>query len=149
MMLFAFYSISTVSCTKTGNVKTTVYDTTTQILKDTVWENTTKNPIVGLWVGTFKIDGDATDSFYYSFDIDSNYRVITTAIAAAGNSSSSDGPWQLNGTTFTCTLTQLGLPSDVQAVTAVYDSVAGTLSGQNNYIQGSGLNTTFLLLRVQ
>lgn len=145
---------SVFSCSKTNNVKTTVYDTTTQIikdttvLKDTVWERTARNPIVGLWVGTFKVDGDAVDSFYYSFAIDSNGQMISIDADAAGNSASGAGPWHLNGTTFTASLNALGAPGNVQGVTATYDSVGGTLSGQNNYTEGSGLNTNFYLIRV-
>ena len=128
LTLAFFYAISTVSCTKTNNVKTTLYDTTTQIFKDTtvindtVWEKTAKNPIVGLWVGTFKVNGDAVDSFYYSFAIDSNGMMITADINAS-SSSSSAGPWHLNGTTFTATLTALNgiTPESVQAVTATYE----------------------------
>jgi hypothetical protein len=109
-----------------------------------------KNPIVGLWVGTYKAVGDAVDSFYYSYDITSNGRMISAAIGPTNNSTSSAGPWQLSGTNFTATLTTLdaGSPLYVQAVTAVYDSIAGTISGQAVFTQGSGGNATFLLQRV-
>jgi hypothetical protein len=145
------------SCTKTNNVTTTNYDTTTLVFKDTVvnkdtvYETTHQNPIVGLWVGTYKvIGGNQADSFYYSFTIDSNNTMITTAIAST-SSAASAGPWQLSGTNFTGTVTQLdgGSPVYVQAITAVYDSTGGTLTGQVLPTQGSGLSGTFLLLRVQ
>jgi hypothetical protein len=145
------------SCTKTTNVTTTVHDTTTLVYKDTVvnkdtvYETRHKNPIVGLWIGTYKvIGGNQADSFYYSFTIDSNSTMITTAINST-SSAASAGPWQLSGTNFTGSVTQLngGSPVYVQAITAVYDSTAGTLTGQVLVTTGSGLNGTFLLLRVQ
>jgi hypothetical protein len=140
------------ACTKTDNVKTTVYDTVTQVFKDTTVVRDTiyskaKNPIVGLWVGNFKVDGDVVDSFYQSYTIQANGQVITTDIAG-GSSASAQGPWQLNGTTFTASLNALDVSHTVQTVNAVYDSVAGTLSGAVNYTVGSGYNTTILLYRV-
>jgi hypothetical protein len=152
-----------VSCTKVSNVKppagdsTVVQDTTiirdTTVVKDTtvVRDTVHLNPIVGLWVGTYKvIGGVATDSFYYSFDIQANGRVITTAIGGTSNSISSAGPWQLSGTAFTSTLTTLGnvTPENVQAVTAAYDSTAGTLTGTAIFTQGIGQNSTFYMIRV-
>lgn len=144
------------SCTKTNNVTTTQYDTTTQVfkdttvIKDTVWERTPRNPIVGLWVGTWKTSASSTDSAYYSFAIDSNGMMTTTSIATAGNADAAVGPWQLNGTTFTATVTQLsgGTTMYVQNCTAIYDSVAGTLTGTSTFIEGSGSNQTFLLFRI-
>ena len=146
--LLVLFFCSIFSCTKTNNVKTTVYDTTTVVVRDTVYQTSARNPIVGLWIGTFKVDGDATDSFYYSFNIDANGQMISLDADAAGNSASGAGPWQLNGTAFTASLNALDAPGNVQGIAASYDSVGGTLSGQNNYTQGSGLNTTFLLFRV-
>jgi hypothetical protein len=145
-----FALLSIMSCTKTNNVKTTVYDTTTVVVRDTTYQTSPRNPIVGLWVGTFKPDGDAIDSFYFSLAINSNGMLISSDINASASSSSA-GPWQLTGTAFTATLTALNgvTPESVQALTATYDSVAGTLSGNCNYTQGSGLNINFLLLRVQ
>jgi hypothetical protein len=146
-----------ISCTKTNNVKTTVYDTITQIFKDTtvardtVYQTSPKNPIVGLWVGTYKQQGgNAADSFYYSFTINSNGTMISTAIGPTGSSTSTAGSWQLAGTNFTATVTQLdaGSPLFGQSLTAVYDSTAGTLNGQGIVTQGSGVTETYLLFRV-
>lgn len=147
-MKFVLTSLSAIllcavfSCTKTG----------------TPVSQTAGNPIVGLWVGTYQsVLPDASDSgintadsFYYSLDIRANGTVITTAIGPTNNSTSSAGPWQLNGTAFSATLTTLngGSPLYVQAVTAVYDSTGGTLKGQAIFTQGSGNTSTFLLLRV-
>jgi len=146
LLVISFFCIF--SCTKNNNVKTTAYDTTTIVINDTVWERTPRNPIVGFWAGTFKYAGNTTDSFYYSFNIDSNGVMYTTDIDANA-SSGSTGPWQLNGTSFTATLTGMNgaTPEIVQSVTATYDSVAGTLSGTNVFIQGMGTTTTFYLLR--
>jgi hypothetical protein len=141
---------SVISCTKTNNVKTTVYDTTTVIYRDTVYQQH-QNPITGLWIGTWQTQGAPGDSSYYSFNIATNGMMTTTSIGWNGNSDAATGPWQLNGTAFTATVTQLdgGSPVYVQSLTAVYDSVAGTLSGLSTFTQGSGSNQTFLLLRIQ
>jgi hypothetical protein len=155
--IVAISLFSIISCTKTNNVKTTVYDTITQIFKDTtiardtVYQTSPKNPIVGLWVGTYKNQaGNAADSFYYSFDIISNGTMIVTGIGGANNSTALAGTWQLTGTNFTATVTQLdaGSPVFVQSLTAVYDSTAGTLTGQGIVTQGSGTNETYQLIRV-
>ncbi|HET6254691.1 MAG TPA: hypothetical protein VFE32_11480 [Puia sp.] len=152
---FAFIVLcSAFSCTKTNNGTTTIYDTTTKIIKDTtvikdtVWEKSSKNPIVGLWIGKYLNNGDV-DSFYYSYDIQPNGNMIATAIGNTNNSDATSGPWQLSGTNFTATLSLLTLGSPlVQSVTATYDSTAGTLTGQWMYTQGSGINGSFLLIRV-
>ena len=140
---------SLISCTKTNNVKTTAYDTTTVIYRDTVYQQH-QNPITGLWVGTWQTSNSG-DSTYYSFNIAANGMMTTTSIGWNGNSDAATGPWQLNGTAFTATVSQLdgGSTLYVQSITAVYDSVAGTLSGQSTFTQGPGSNQTFLLLRIQ
>jgi hypothetical protein len=146
--LLAIFFCSIFSCTKTNNVTTTAYDTTTVVVRDTVWETTPLNPIVGLWVGKYLNNGDV-DSFYYSYDIQANGNLISSAIGNTGNSDATSGPWQLTGTNFTATLTVLSLtPTIVQAITATYDSTTGTLTGQWTYTQGSGTNGTFTLTRV-
>ena len=155
VLLFAVFSI--ISCTKTNNVTTTLHDTTTlvhndtTVIKDTVWEKSIKNPIVGLWVGTYQLIGVVpVDSFYYSLDIQANGQVITTAIGATNNSDATAGSWLLNGTTFTANVTLLTntTPAAAQALTAVYDSTAGTLVGQWTFTVGSGGNGSFRLFRV-
>jgi hypothetical protein len=137
------------SCTKTDNISTTNHDSTTVVVRDTLYQ-TLKNPIVGLWVGSWKATTDLSDSSYYSFDIAGNGRMTTTSIGWAGNSDAATGPWQLSGTAFTATVTQLDGNTTlyVQAITAVYDSVAGTLAGTSTFTQGPGSDQTFLLLRV-
>jgi hypothetical protein len=157
-IIFLFTLCSTTpSCTK--NNSSIIHDSTSKVIKDTsIIKDTTvmrdtiysqsKNPIIGLWIGTYKTNGDPVDSNYYSMDIDSTGRMITTAIAAAsGQADASTGPWQLSGTAFTATLTQLGSPTLIQSITAVYDSVGGTLTGSTTTISGGGNNTTFLLIR--
>jgi hypothetical protein len=142
------------SCTKTNNVSTTNYDTTTLVVKDTVvtkdtvYETTHLNPIVGLWVGKYLNNG-AVDSFYYSFDIQVNGNCISSAIGDANSTDAATGPWQLSGTNFTATLTQLSQTITLaQAITATYDSTTGTLTGQWTVVQGSYINGTFTLTRV-
>ena len=122
----------------------------TIVVRDTAYLKTAMNPIQGYWAGTYKVAGNTVDSFWYSIDILTNGTMITTAIGPTNNSTSTAGPWQLNGTNFTGTLTYLsnGGPLLVQAVAATYDSVNGILSGTVNVTQGSGNNETFLLFRV-
>jgi len=141
--------LATFSCTKTNNVTTTIRDTT--IVRDTIYQKKPLNPIVGLWVGTYKWGGgNPADSFYYSLDVQSNGRVITTSIAG-GSSASAAGPWNLNGINFTASATELApttsTPKIVVTLTATYDSVAGTLSGGATY---SAVNppATYILRRV-
>jgi hypothetical protein len=150
--LAAISLFSMVSCTKTNNVKTTVYDSTTVVVRDTVYQTSQKNPIVGLWVGTYKVQGgNAADSFYYSFTISPNGTMISDAIGPTNNVDATAGSWQLAGTNFTASVTELdaGSPLFVQSLTAVYDSTGGTLTGQGVVTQGSGATETYLLLRVQ
>ena len=144
------------SCTKTDNVKTTVYDTVTQIFRDTtIIRDTTyskvKNPIVGLWVGTWKNVADPADSFYYTYAIDANHTMLSTSIGSNGASDAAEGPWQLSGTSFTATITELDAnsPVVVQQIAGIYDSTAGTLTGSGTFSQGGVGPQTFLLFRVQ
>jgi hypothetical protein len=138
---------SFISCTKTNNVTTTIRDTT--VVRDTIYSKA-KNPILGFWVGTYRIIG-ATDSFYYSLAILSNGTCTATGIGATSNSAATTGPWQLNGTVFTATVTALSgtTPEPVEAITAAYDSVGGVLSGTAIFTTGPGNNNTFYLRRVQ
>jgi hypothetical protein len=148
LIVLAF--VSTLSCTKTNNVTTTIRDTTILIYRDTVYMKKPLNPIVGLWVGKYVITGQ-TDSFYYSLDIQPTGNCITTAIAN-DNSVATWGPWQLNGTNFTSTVTQMvltGTTAVVQNLTATYDSTAGTLIGQAAVVQGPTYPSLFRLIRVQ
>ena len=161
LILLSIWSV--ISCTKTNNISTTVHDTTTLIhydttivrdttvKKDTVWEKTPKNPIVGLWIGTYHNNGDpAVDTFYYQFDIQANGVIITSAIGATNNSDATAGTWHLSGTAFTANTSLLTNTTPVlqQSITAVYDSTAGTLNGQWTYTVGTGPNGSFTLNRV-
>jgi hypothetical protein len=87
-----------------------------------------KNPIVGLWVGTYKIEvgdkGDiGRDNLYYSFDIREDSTILTQGLGADGNTYYSVGTWSLHGKTFTATITtqNLGVAGTVQDVTANYN----------------------------
>jgi len=137
-----------VSCTKTNNIKTTVYDTTTLVYRDTVWIKKPLNPITGLWVGKYIIP-NGTDSIYYSMDIQPTGYLITTAIAN-GSSTATSGPWQLNGTALTANvleLSSLGVKV-AQNITATYDSTAGTLIGQWKTTAGGVPDGSYRLVRV-
>jgi hypothetical protein len=150
--IISFGSMTTISCTKTtvthDSTTVKIYDTTTVRVYDTVYSKA-KNPITGLWVGTFKNDGDAVDSFYYAFDILSNDRMEATDVGGNGDASAVTGTWQLNGTTFTSTLYALNPSGQIQAVSATYDSVAGTLKGTTDFTANGTVNSSFLLFRVQ
>jgi hypothetical protein len=158
----------TVSCTK-SNPTHNIYDTTvvkdtlivkdstilkdTIVIKDTVPLGPNHNPIVGLWVGPYFLTGDAVDSFMYQFDIRADGTIYTIGSGTNQTAGYASGPWQLNGTTFTATLTTMALvqPENVQTVTATYDSVSGRLyNGSWIDTRGNGGQTgTFNLERVQ
>jgi hypothetical protein len=94
-----------------------------------------KYPIVGLWIGTYKIEqgtkGDVgTDNLYYSFDIRDDSTILTQGLGADGNTYYSVGTWSLHGKTFTATITaqNLEVAGTVQDVTADYDAKTGTLN---------------------
>ncbi len=137
-----------VSCTKTNNIKTTVYDTTTLVYRDTVWIKKPLNPITGLWVGKYIIP-NGTDSIYYSMDIQPTGYLVTTAIAN-GSSTASSGPWHLTGTAFTASLTELSTSSNkvTQDCTATYDSTGSTLTGFLKVTGGPTTDGSFRLVRV-
>jgi hypothetical protein len=146
----------TISCTKTNNVTTTIYDSTkvfdTTIVRDTVYLNP-KNPIVGLWTGSYFVNGNAVDSFMYQFDIRSDSTIYTIGSGTNQTAGYASGPWHLNGTTFTATLTSMNgvSPENVQTVSATYDSVSGRLyNGTWVDTRGNGGQTgTFSLRRIQ
>ena len=140
---------SVFSCTKTDNVRTTIYDTVTKVYRDTIYTRAS-NPIVGLWVGTWKYDSDPADSSYYTYTINGNGSMTSTSIGANGASDAAIGPWHLSGTNFTATVTQLDAnsPVVVQEIVGTYDSTAGTLTGSSSFSQGNVGPQTFLLFRV-
>ena len=128
----------TVSCTKTT--------TTPAITK------TNPNPITGLWVGTYQIDDAAyLGSFYYSANIFSDSTIIQDGGGASGTFYTSKGNWTLHDSLFTATLTATDLtgPVNVQVITAIYDSTAGTLSnGKWRHTDGGTQTGTFSMKRV-
>lgn len=153
--IVCFFS-TIISCTKSNNVTTTIHDSTT--IRDTITQKDTvylspKNPIVGLWVGSYFINGDAVDSFEYQFDIRSDSTIYTIGSGTNQTAGYASGPWHLNGTTFTATLTSMNgvSPENIQTVTAIYDSVSGRLyNGTWVDTRGNGGQTgTFSLRRVQ
>lgn len=140
------------SCTKTNNVTTTVHDSTTVIVKDTVYMVNPKNPITGLWVGSYFVGSDVVDSFMYQFDIRTDGLVYTIGSGTNQTAGYASGPWTLNGTTFTASLTSMDGVSveNQQTVTAKYDSVSGRLyNGTWVDTRGNGGQTgTFSLRRI-
>lgn len=141
----ACFMSATIACTKTNNVTTTI--------RDTVYMTTPKNPIMGLWVGSYFVNGNAVDSFMYQFDIRSDSTIYTIGSGTNQTAGYASGPWHLNGTTFTATLTSMNgvSPENIQTVTATYDSVSGRLyNGTWVDTQGNGGQTgTFSLKRIQ
>jgi hypothetical protein len=155
--IFSLY-FSTSSCTK--NVTTTVRDTVTQIVihndttvnRDTVYLNP-EYPITGEWIGSYFLSGDAVDSFMYQFSILADGTIYTIGSGTNGGAGYASGPWTLNGTAFSATLTTMAdvQPENVQTISATYDSVAGRLyNGTWVDTRGNGGQTgTFTVRRVQ
>ena len=145
-----------ISCTKTNNVTTTIRDTTvlkdTTTIRDTVYLSP-KNPIVGVWAGSYFVGTDVVDSFMYQFDIRTDSIMYALGSGTNQGIGASSGPWHLNGTTFTATLTSMNAlqPENQQTVIATYDSVSGRLyNGTWVDTRGNGGQTgTFSLRRVQ
>lgn len=159
VILITVFFFSLICCTKTNNVNTTIHDSTTVIIRDTTVKRdtviltTAKNPIVGEWVGTFHIDGTAAANvFYYRLDIRADSTVYTTGESGLydGNTTYATGPWKLLGTAFSASVTALDAShTNVQTLTANYDSTAGTLhNGVYINISGSSQTGTFTLNRV-
>ena len=158
-ILITVFFFSLICCTKTNNVNTTIHDSTTVIVRDTTVKldtvviTTAKNPIVGEWVGTFHIDFTAAANvFYYRLDIRSDSTVYTTGESGLydGTTTYASGPWKLRGTAFSASVTALDAShTNVQTLTANYDSTAGTLSsGVYIDVSGSSQTGTFTLTRV-
>jgi hypothetical protein len=151
------------SCGKTNNVTTTIRDTTvlkdTTIIKDTISQKDTivvtpKVSILGVWAGSYFINGaPASDSFYYQFDIRADGLIYTIGSGTNQGAGYASGPWTLAGTTFSATLTTMNavIPENVQTITCTYDSASGTLTnGVWIDTQGNGgLTGTFTLSRLQ
>src|SRR6185437_7457877 len=116
-----------IACTKTNNVTTTIHDSTTVIVRDTVVMTSPKNPITGLWVGAYYLTGDAIDSFMYQLDIRTDGTVYTIGSGTNQTAGYASGPWTLNGTAFSASLTTMAgvTPENPQTITAKYDSVSG------------------------
>ena len=143
------------SCTKTNTVYKTVHDTTTiltkdtLVIKDTIVKKDTlvivnaKNPIVGLWVGTYQITGgESLGSFYYSYNIFADGTFIQQGGGTNGAVWTGKGTWTLAAdSTWTADLTNADVSqgSLSQHVTAKYSSVNGTLS-QGTWVYTSGIN---------
>jgi hypothetical protein len=151
-----------ISCSKSNNTTTTIRDTTllkdSSIIKDTITLKDTvvvtpKVTIAGLWVGSYFINGDATDSFYYQLDVRADSIVYTIGSGTGSGAGYASGPWTLNGTTFTANLTTMDgvTPENTQTITATYDSSRGTLTNGvwiDTY-GNNGQTGTFTVRRVQ
>jgi len=143
-----------VSCTKTNNVTTTIHDTTTIIHKDTVFIQNPKNPIVGLWVGSYQFDANpGLGSFYYSFDLFSDSSIIQQGGGPSGVIYMGKGTWSLSKDsilTASISNTDATQSNWTQKLTAKYSSVNGTLSnGVWQYTSGGTQTGTFSLKRTQ
>jgi len=162
-LLALVYSFS--SCTKSTNTTTTIRDTTTIIYKDTIVKKDTvikidtlvitnpKNPIVGLWVGTYTIDGNPSgSSYYYGFSIFPDHTIIQQGGGSNGQIWTATGTWSLSAdSTFSCDVhsTDLSSPTNTQHITAKYSAANGTLSnGRWTYTTGGTSTGQFSLERV-
>jgi hypothetical protein len=154
-LLFTASLYLMVSCTKTNTVYKTVHDTLTVltkdtlIIKDTIVKKDTlvitnpKNPITGLWVGTYQITGsEYLGSFYYSCNIFADHTFIQQGGGTNGAVWTGKGTWTLTAdSTWTADLSNADVSqgSLTQHLTAKYSSVNGTLS-QGTWIYTSGIN---------
>jgi hypothetical protein len=145
MKKFLFFSAMLASLFVASCKKTTITQSTTP---------TNPNPIVGLWVGSYQLDSDPSiGTFYYGSNIFSDSTVIQQGGGTGGGINTSQGTWTLHDSLWTATLTATDLTqqANVQIITAIYDSVAGTLSnGKWKYIVGGNSQTgTFSMKRVK
>jgi len=129
LILYAFVIFAFPFCTKSSSTPTPTY------------------PIVGLWIGTAKVNGQSADSVYFSLDIRSDSSLLVQGQGGDGNTYYGAGRWSLSGTSLTGSTTILNLSQAgvVQTITAVYNNT-GVLVGtwQNN----SSTSGTFVLQRV-
>ncbi|HWK05327.1 MAG TPA: hypothetical protein VNS58_16925 [Puia sp.] len=144
MKKFLFFSVTLVSLFVASCKKTTITSPTTP---------TNPNPIVGLWVGLYQVDGAASlGSFYYGLSLFSDSTIIQQGGTPNGQIYTSAGTWSLHDSLFSATLTgtDLTIPANIQTITAIYDSTAGTLSsGKMKYVVGGNTTGTFSLKRVK
>lgn len=111
-----------------------------------------QNPIVGLWIGTYEVpnSNEYDGSYYYSFTIKADSSILIHSQGADGNTYYGIGTWSLSGNTFTAqsTATNLSQNGTVQNITAVYNSVDGTLRNGQVMNVGSSFTATFSLDRI-
>ncbi|HEY4108753.1 hypothetical protein [Puia sp.] len=140
----------TVSCTKSNAVPTR--DTTIVINRDTVYLSP-KHSVTGLWVGSYFLDRNVTDSFLYQFAIRPDGLIYTIGSGTNQTAGYASGPWTLNGVQFSATLTTMAgvAVENIQTITATYDSVGGRLyNGIWIDTRGNGGQTgTFSVKKVQ
>jgi hypothetical protein len=145
------------SCTKT--VLTTVHDSTTVIRNDTTYNLDTtkvsgpKNPIVGLWAGSFYIDANpGFGNFYYAISIFQDNTLVVRSGGPNGVTWTSTGVWTLAADSTLSADTQSTDPTEngiTEHITAKYSAAGtGTLNGQYQYTNSTGETGTFALKRV-
>jgi hypothetical protein len=150
------------SCTKT--VITTVHDSTTKIIKDTTIRHDTtfrhdtvvvyspKNPIIGIWVGSFYINSNpGFGNFYYAISIFQDHSMEVRSGGPNGVTWTSTGTWSLAAdSTFTAD-TQATDPTEggiTEHLTAKYSAANGTLIGGYQYTNSTLETGSFSLKRV-
>jgi hypothetical protein len=152
------------ACTKTTNTTRTIYDTTTIVRKDTITKKDTitrvdtlvlhnpKNPVTGLWVGTYTIDGNvAFGTFYFSWAVFPDHTLIERGGGPNGVTWTAQGTWTLAAdSTFSADLSSTD-PSEhgvTEHETAKYSSVTGKMSnGHLSYTNGLTETHSFTLNR--
>ena len=155
-LFLVVYSFS--SCTK-SNSPTIVHDTLTIIHKDTVVKIDTlvltnpRNPIVGLWVGTYTIDAaPSAGSFFDGWSIFPDHSIIQQGGGTNGVVWTAAGTWSLAAdSTFSCDIHSVDVTQGnvTEHITAKYSASQGTLSnGHWTYTNGTGQTGSFTLKRV-
>ncbi len=111
-------------------------------------------PIVGLWIGTYKVtDGGkdvGTDNLYYSYDIRQDSSIIVQSLGADGNTYYAVGNWSVVNDIFTAKYTtqNLGQTGVVQDATATYSNKTGVLSEGIVKTQNSTFEALITLNRI-
>jgi len=119
--------------------------------KKAVAQTTPASSILGLWTGTYKVDGNSgAGEQYFSFIIKPDGTMINDT-KGEGQQHLSPGTWSLKGDTLSCTFTCVyGLPSNIgitETSTCIWDKTGKLTMGTWKNVPASG-SGTFTLAKV-